>query len=79
MLVIEHSSTPYWAEQSSHFTQFQISSGLLNYHLWFGSKQTETRRGDQSSVNLIDANSQILGAKGNNQEGLEVMLPEREL
>lgn len=37
------------------------------------SKQ-KPKRGDKSSVNLLGADPQILGTKGNNQEGLEVML-----
>lgn len=39
------------------------------------SKQ-KPKRGEKSSGNLVGADPQILGAKGNNQE---VMLPEREL
>ena len=74
MLVTETSSTPYQAEQSSHFTQFQISSGLLSYHLWLDLSKQKPKRGEKSSVNLLGTNPQILGGKGNNQEGPEVML-----
>ena len=74
MLVTEHSSTPYQAEQSSHFTQFQISSGLLSYHLWLDLSKEKPKRGDKSLVNLLGINPQIQGGMGNNQEGLEVML-----
>lgn len=34
------------------------------------------RRGDKLSVNLLDPHLHVLGAKGNNQEGLEVKLQE---
>lgn len=69
----EPSSTPYQAEQSSHFTQFQISSGLLVTTCgWILSKQKNLKR-KIISKSLLGTNPQILGGKGNNQEGPEVM------
>lgn len=44
-----------------------------------GLSKQKTRREDKSPVNLLGVHPQIRGAEGNNQEGLEVMLPEREL
>lgn len=41
--------------------------------------QEKPKRGDKSSVSLLGADPQILGAKGNNQEGLEVMLENYDL
>lgn len=76
MLVIEYPSTSYPAE---HFTQSQISWGLLSYHCGLELSKQKPKSRDQPSVNLLGAAPQIPGATGNNQEGLEVMLGEREL
>lgn len=76
---MEHSSTPYQAEQSSRFIHPPHPQASSATTCGLDLSEQTPDRGDQSSVNLSGAGPQILGAQGNNQEGLYVTPPEREL
>lgn len=67
-------------KKTLQLTEFQIPSGALPLSTCgLDLSKQRMRREDKSPVNLLGVNPQIGGAKGNKQEGLEVMLPGREL
>lgn len=68
--------TPH-QEQSLQPREFQTPLGPLHLGTCaLDLSKQQTKREDESPLNLLGVHPQIRGAKGNNQEGLEVMLPE---